>query len=111
MTVILGTFNTNFGSAASFGDIPLPSDYKGSFAETMIAAISSGQVPANGDKDKATKALYEIVMGEGLGVGRESETFVFLGPDMSARVKTLQDSLGRSLGVFSNVANGVAANP
>ncbi|KAL9594758.1 MAG: hypothetical protein Q9219_006844 [cf. Caloplaca sp. 3 TL-2023] len=108
LTVVLGTFNTNFGNAAVFSRNPLPDAYKGTFAEKMIQAIASGKVPANGDKDKAMKALYEVVVGEGAGAGREGEGFLPLGTDMTARVKGVQEALGRSLEVFGSVTDGVA---
>jgi NAD(P)-dependent dehydrogenase (short-subunit alcohol dehydrogenase family) len=109
MTVILGTFNTNFGVAASYSPVPLPEDYKGSFAEVMMGAISSGKFQPSGDREKGMKALYEIIVGEGAGAGKQSETFVFLGNDMVTRVKALRDALGHSLETFQDVANSVAA--
>ncbi|KAL8824772.1 MAG: hypothetical protein Q9170_008048 [Blastenia crenularia] len=107
LTVVLGTFNTNMGNAAVFSQNPLPEDYKGTFAEKMIQAISSGKVPANGDKDKAMKAVYEVIAGEGAGAGKESEKFLPMGSDMTARVKGLQDSLAHSLEVFGDISNNV----
>ncbi|KIX06234.1 uncharacterized protein Z518_04209 [Rhinocladiella mackenziei CBS 650.93] len=107
LTVVLGTFNTNFGHAARFGENPRPDDYKGSFAEKMILAISSGGGRPNGDKDKAMKAVYEVVVGEGAGAGHEAERFLPMGSDMTARVKMLQDSLAHSLEVFGDMANSV----
>ncbi|KAI4210982.1 MAG: hypothetical protein LQ351_006209 [Letrouitia transgressa] len=107
LTVILGTFNTNMGNAAVFSKNPLPKEYEETFAEKMIQAIASGKVPANGDKDKAMNAVYEIIAGEGAGFGREAEKFLLLGSDMTARVKGVQDSLARSLEVFGDITNGV----
>ena len=107
LTVVLGTFNTNMGNAAAMGKNPLPEDYKGSVAEQMIQFISSGKLVPNGDKDKAMKAVYEVVVGEGAGAGREAERFLPLGTDMTARVKTVQEYLAHSLEVFGNVTNNV----
>ena len=107
LTVVLGTFNTNFGSAAVYGKKSLPEDYKGSSAEQMIQYISSGKVPINGDKDKAMKAVYEVVVGQGVGAGREAERFLTLGTDMTTRVKTVQDYLAHALEVFGDVTNNV----
>lgn len=108
LTVVLGTSNTNFGNAAVFSKKPLPEDYKGSMSDKMIQYISSGKVPVNGDKEKAMKAVYEVVVGEGAGVGMESERFLPLGPDMTIRVKTVQNSLAHSLDVFGHVTDQVA---
>lgn len=95
------------GNAAVFSKNPLPKEYEETFAEKMIQAIASGKVPANGDKDKAMNAVYEIIAGEGAGFGREAEKFLLLGSDMTARVKGVQDSLARSLEVFGDITNGV----
>ncbi|KAH9903818.1 hypothetical protein F4778DRAFT_770796 [Xylariomycetidae sp. FL2044] len=108
ITAVLGTFNTNFGSSAVFSKDPLPTDYEGSLTHKMIQYIESGQVPVNGDKDKAMRALYEVVVGEGAGVGRGSENFLPLGTDMVTRVKTVQNYLQHSLDVFETVAVSVA---
>ncbi|KAL8753776.1 MAG: hypothetical protein Q9184_005327 [Pyrenodesmia sp. 2 TL-2023] len=107
LTVVLGTFNTNMGNAAVFSKNPLPEGYQGSFSEKMIQAISAGKVPMNGDKDKAMKAVYEVVVGEGAGAGCEAEKFLPLGSDMTARVKGVQDALAHSLEVFAHVTNNV----
>lgn len=100
LTVVLGTFNTNMGAAAGFGSFPLPDDYKGSMSETMISYLKSGKVPINGDKDKAMKAVYEVVTGTGAGAGKEAERFLPLGSDMTPRVKGVQEYLGHGLDVF-----------
>lgn len=84
LTIALGTFNTNMGKAAMLDKNPLSDDDKGSVAEQMIRYISSGKIVPNGDKDKSVKAVYEVVVGEGAGVGREAERFVPLGTDMTA---------------------------
>ena len=107
LTVVLGTFNTNMGPAASYGKNPLPDDYKGSMSEKMIGLLKSGKVPINGDKDKAMKAVYEVVVGEGAGAGREAERFLPLGTDMTARVKTVQNYLGHGLEAFGHVTDHV----
>ena len=108
LTVVLGTCNTNFGNAAVFSKNSLPEDYAGSMSDKMIQYISSGKVPVNGDKDKAMKAVYEVVIGEGAGVGKESERFLPLGTDMTIRVKTVQDYLAHSLDAFGHVTDRVA---
>lgn len=95
------------GNAAVFGKNPLPGDYKGPVSEQVIQSLKSGKTSINGDKDKAMKAVYNIVTGEGAGAGREAERFLPLGTDMTARVKTVQDYLAHSLEVFGDVTNNV----
>ncbi|MCJ1401321.1 hypothetical protein MMC11_004533 [Xylographa trunciseda] len=107
LTVGLGAFNTNMTSVVGFGKNPVPDDYRGSVTEQMILVLKSGKLPIYGDKEKAVKAVYEVVVGEGVGVGREDERFLPLGSDMTARVKVVQDYLAHSLEVFGDVANNV----
>ena len=109
LTVILGTFKTDLGVNSQFNKEPLPDDYKGSPVEQMIHFISSGNFDAiaKSDATKGMKAVYEVVTGNGAGVGREAEKFLPLGTDMTARVKVVQDYLAHSLEVFADITNNV----
>ena len=107
LTVTLGVFNTGFIGATIVGKNGVPDAYKGSVAEQMIQAVSSGSLKPNGDKDKAMKALYEVVVGEGVGKGHGAERLLPLGQDISVRLKTTQDYLGHALEVFGDVCNNV----
>lgn len=107
LTAVLGTFNTSFGGNASFGATSLPAGYAGSGSEAMIRYLKEGKVPINGDKDKAMRAVYEVVVGEGVGVGLEAEKFLPLGTDMTDRVKLVRDSLDHALRVFGHVTDHV----
>lgn len=69
------------GNAAVVSKNPLPEDYKGSVSEQMINFLSNGKIVPKGDKDKAMKAVYDVVVGEGAGAGREGERFLPLGSD------------------------------
>ncbi|KAL8953397.1 MAG: hypothetical protein Q9222_000774 [Ikaeria aurantiellina] len=108
LTVVLGLFSTNFGNAGLFSKHSLPNDYKGSVADQMIQAISSGKMTPSGDPDKAMEAVYEVVVGEGAGTGHEAERLLPLGSDMVARVNGLSESLVHSLEVFGNVTDNVS---
>ena len=109
LTVWLGTFNTAMlnWNATLLGKNPMPEDYKGSMVDKTMDVISSGKFEPDGDKDKAMKAVYEVVMGMGVGAGREGERFLPLGRDMAARVKLLQDQYAHCLEVFGEVCNNV----
>ena len=107
LTVILGAFNTNMPNVAAQGKVPFPEDYKGSPTEQLIQFIESGKFVPGGDKDKAMKVVYEVVVGEGVGKGREGEKFLPLGPDMTNRVKVVQDYLAHSLEVFGEITDNV----
>jgi len=107
LIVSLGAFNTNMGNAVALGKNPMPEDYKGSVADTMMSVISSGEFEPDGDKEKAMKAVYEVIMGEGVGAGHEGERFLPLGRDLAARVRQLQDQFAHSMEVFGDVCNNV----
>lgn len=107
LTVLLGTFNTGMGNAAVLGQNPLPEDYKDSMSEKIMEAISTGKFAPNGDKDKAMKAVYEVVVGEGVGENHEAERVLPLGRDLAARIQVVQDYLSHSVEIFGNVCNNV----
>ncbi|KAI6087760.1 putative short-chain oxidoreductase [Hypoxylon rubiginosum] len=112
LTVILGAFNTNMPKASVGGEKPLPQGYEGSPSELMLQFLSgtakvSGLAFKMGDKEKAMKAVYEMVVGEGIGAGREAEQLLPLGFDMIARFKEVQESYGHALDVFEDIAGNV----
>ncbi|KFZ03796.1 hypothetical protein V502_10652, partial [Pseudogymnoascus sp. VKM F-4520 (FW-2644)] len=103
LIVSLGAFNTNMVNAVTTSQNPMPEDYKGSVAEKTINAMGSGNFHPEGDKEKAVKAIYEVVMGEGVGAGQEAERFLPLGRDLAARVKQVQDQYSHSMEVFGHI--------
>ncbi|PON30055.1 retinol dehydrogenase 8 [Trichoderma gamsii] len=107
LTVLLGTFNTGMGNATVLGENPPPADYKGSLSEKIMDMMSTGKFAPNGDKDKAMKAVYEVVVGEGVGKGHEAETALPLGQDLAARINVVQGYLAHALDVFGSVCNNV----
>ena len=109
LTVSLGGFNTNMPNVVQIGGNPLPDDYKGTVVDQMMQTMGSGNFVPDGDKDKAMKAVYEVVMGVGVGVGREGERFLPLGRDIAVRVQQVEDSLAHSMKVFGELCNNVYA--
>jgi hypothetical protein len=107
LTVVLGTFNTNMPNNVILGKTPLPDDYIGTFTEQVQQLLVGGKIKPNGDKDKAMKAVFEAVVGEGSGQGNEGEKLLPLGSDMTQRLKAVQDYLGHALEVYGSVTNGV----
>ncbi|KAI1635086.1 hypothetical protein F4809DRAFT_468083 [Biscogniauxia mediterranea] len=95
-------------NVAAFGKNPRPDDYKGSMAERMIQYISKGNFPVDGDKDKAMKAVYELVTGEGFSASHETGELLPLGKDMTARVEAQANYLLHSLEVFGGITNNVS---
>ncbi|KAI0977488.1 NAD(P)-binding protein [Xylaria arbuscula] len=110
LTILLGTFNTNMMNAYVFGKTPLPDEYKGTVAGQIMDYIGSGKIIPNGDKDKAMKAVYQLIVGEGFGAGKEKEKFLPLGADMTARITLVQDQLAHAKEVFGEVTNGVSVD-
>jgi hypothetical protein len=74
----------------------LPGDYEGSAASQVIGYLQSGAFAADEDKDKAAKAICEIVMGEGFSAGNE-ERFFLSGREIIPHAKTVQGQLGHML--------------
>ncbi|KAL6691589.1 hypothetical protein J3F84DRAFT_352190 [Trichoderma pleuroticola] len=107
LTVLLGTFNTGMGDATILGQIPLPEDYKGSMSEKLMEIMSTGKFAPNGDKDKAMKAVYEVVVGEGVGKSHEAERALPLGQDLAVRIQVVQNYLSHAIEVFGDVCNNV----
>jgi NAD(P)-dependent dehydrogenase (short-subunit alcohol dehydrogenase family) len=107
LTVVLGTFNTNMPNSIVLGETPLPEDYRGTFTEQVQELLVGGKVKPNGDKDKAMKAVFEVVAGVGVGEGHQSEKLLPLGSDMTPRLKGVQEYLGHALDVFGSVTNSV----
>jgi NAD(P)-dependent dehydrogenase (short-subunit alcohol dehydrogenase family) len=107
LTVVLGTFNTNMPNAVVLGETPLPKDYKGTFVEQVQGLLMGGNIKPNGDKDKAMKAVYEAVVGEGVGEGKESEKLLPLGGDITPRLKGMQEYYGHAMEIFGAVTDGV----
>jgi NAD(P)-dependent dehydrogenase (short-subunit alcohol dehydrogenase family) len=111
LTLVLGGFNTSMGSKITFGRNSLPDDYKGTASEQMMHFLRSGKWIPKGDKDKAMKAVYEVVVGEGVGAGHEAEKLLLLGSDMTVRARVVQDYLSHSLEVFGqSVTNNVSVD-
>ncbi|KAL4762309.1 SDR family oxidoreductase [Aspergillus foveolatus] len=107
LTVVLGTFNTSMLSSVVMGKNPLPDDYSATITEQVQGLLASGKIRPNGDKDRAMHALYQVIVGEGIGKGRETEKLLPLGSDMAPRCKGVQDYLGHALEVFGAVTSSV----
>ncbi|KAJ5903053.1 Short-chain dehydrogenase/reductase SDR [Penicillium tannophilum] len=111
LTVWIGTLNTNIGNASTIAQGPLPDDYRGSAAAQMMQMFGMGKSPANSDKEKAAKAIYEVVVGESAGAGHEEERFLALGRDMLSRLELVRDQYAHTLEVFGEVCGSVHLDP
>ncbi|CAN8101601.1 unnamed protein product [Discula destructiva] len=107
LTALLGGFNTSMASAARTGKEPLAEDYKGTLVDRTLQFMSAGQFSGDGDPVKAAKVIFEVVVGQGIGKGRETELFLPLGREMEARVKLVRDRLDHCWDTFGSVATNV----
>jgi NAD(P)-dependent dehydrogenase (short-subunit alcohol dehydrogenase family) len=105
--VSLGGFNTNMSLVVARGTVPLDPDYKGSKVEAVFDTMVQGAYVPDGDKDKAMKALYEVVVGKGIGAGREAERVLPLGRDVAVRIQEVVDQWNHTMEVFGDVCNNV----
>jgi hypothetical protein len=53
------------------------------------------------------QAVYDVVVGAGVGAGREAERFLPLGSDMTTRVQMVQDYLAHGIDAFKDITNNV----
>lgn len=107
LTVLLGGFNTGMPSAVKSGEQTLAEDYKGTLVDKTLQIMSSGKFVPEGDPAKAADAIYDVVIGEGVGEGKGSELFLPLGRDMEARVKLTRDRLDHCWDTFGDIAVNV----
>ncbi|KAK5625993.1 hypothetical protein RRF57_001709 [Xylaria bambusicola] len=108
ITVLLGSFNTNMPNAYVLGKNPFPEAYKSTEAGQFLDILHSGNIVPRGDKDKAMKALYQLIVGEGFGAGKEKETFLPLGIEMIGRITKTQDYLAHAKEVFGQITESVS---
>ncbi|KAI1366446.1 hypothetical protein F5Y08DRAFT_301178 [Xylaria arbuscula] len=108
ITVLLGSFNTNMPNAYVVGKNPFPEVYRNTVAGLFLDYIEGGKIVPKGDKDKAMKALYQLVVGEGFGAGKEKETFLPLGSEMIPRMTGVQEYLAHAKEVFGDITESVS---
>ena len=89
------------------GSAELEEDYHGTRVDLMCQMMAGQSYPPDGDKEKAVKAIYEVVIGEGVGKGREAETVLPLGRDAAMRIKAIADQWTHTMDVFGDVCNNV----
>jgi hypothetical protein len=104
LLVCLGTFNTPMVSSVHNLSQPLDPDYAGTTTEQVLKVLTTGTFKVPGDHQKAVKVIYEVVMGEGVGEGREQEMLLPLG---TAALETMKGRLGHTMEVFGDICNNV----
>lgn len=107
LNVHLGAFDTKFAASITITKTPFPDDYRGSITEKVLASLTEGFSP-DGDHRKATRAIYEMVMGEGQGEGKEKQAVIILGRDMWRRMQDVLDKTKHMMDApFDEMCNNV----
>lgn len=107
LTINLGTFATSFPDTCTFTDTPWPDDYSGSMAEKVVDSLRSGTIVRDGDPIKACQAIYDIVVGQNIGNGKESETLLPMGRDLAPVMHRAADAMKHSMEVFGDLCVNV----
>ncbi|KEZ40147.1 hypothetical protein SAPIO_CDS9188 [Scedosporium apiospermum] len=80
LVVQLGSFNTSMPSASRRSEFD--AEYSGTMVDKITSMVSvDGTLKAVNDKVKGARAIYEVIVGEGVGKGLESEFLFPLGQD------------------------------
>ncbi|PWI72650.1 hypothetical protein PCL_09665 [Purpureocillium lilacinum] len=107
LTVQLGGFDTNFTRALTRTAEPFPDDYAGSMVEKVLGSIEGANFQPDGDHRKAARAIYEVIVGEGVGRGKEAERVLPLGRDMGKMMDRVADATKHSMDTFRDVCDNV----
>lgn len=107
LTVHLGGFDTNFSHSVQTSTQPFPEDYSGSTTAKVLESIQGANFKADGDHRKATKVIYEVAVGEGVGKDKEGERVIHLGRDMSERMSQVLLQMNNQMATFDGIARDV----
>ncbi|KAL3958713.1 hypothetical protein ACCO45_006875 [Purpureocillium lilacinum] len=107
LTVQLGGFDTNFTRALTRTAEPFPDDYAGSMVGKVLGSIEGANFQPDGDHRKAARAIYEVIVGEGVGRGKEAERVLPLGRDMGKMMDRVADATKHSMDTFRDVCDNV----
>ncbi|OTA98273.1 hypothetical protein M426DRAFT_77066 [Hypoxylon sp. CI-4A] len=107
LLVYLGAFNTPMLSKTNPIAKPLDPDYEGTTTGNIYHAFNESVIKLFGDHMKASRAIYDAVVGEGIGKGREKEPVLPLGADMAKRIVETRERLDHSLEVYGDICNNV----
>lgn len=81
-----GWFQSNFASASTKPEMGMPEEYRGSVVGEMMDNMKKmAEMKAPGDVEKGVQAIFDVVMGEGMGEGMEGFLRLPLGRDGAKR--------------------------
>ncbi|KAI8652518.1 hypothetical protein NCS57_01316000 [Fusarium keratoplasticum] len=107
LTVQLGGFDTNFTNALRLSSVPFPQDYIGGRTDQVAHSLLGSKYKADGDHRKASQVIYEVVMGEGRGEGKEDERVMPLGRDMLLLMDNVFKDMHHQIETFREIGNSV----
>lgn len=108
LLVWLGGFDTSMIQAVNKTRTPLDPDYKDTVVGKTMEVLAGGNFPVTGDHKKAVKAIYEVVVGEGVGEGKEKEVQMILGSDAAGRLGEVQKGYEHMMDTFGEICHNVA---
>lgn len=104
LSVNASTFDTPMATALQYQTAPLEKDYETQEVGIFMSHMKKQAIPIRGDTQKAIKAIYEVIVGEGIGEGHEDEPVLPLGGDMVRHIKEDMAKWEKTLEVFGDVA-------
>ncbi|KAK7413972.1 hypothetical protein QQX98_007155 [Neonectria punicea] len=107
LTVQLGGFDTNFTYALRLSSVPFPEDYIGGKTDEVANSLLGSNYKADGDHRKATKVIYDVAMGDGVGTGKENERVLPLGGDMCRLMDTVAEQIQHQMETFRDIGSNV----
>ena len=82
-----GAFRTNFLSPNAMTMTPVSETYKGTVVEQVSKMFVDMEGKQKGDVEKGVERMYEVIMGEGMGKGKEAYLRCLIGKDCYDRGK------------------------
>lgn len=108
LTVPLGGFDTPFSLSCQKTQQPWPADYDDSMANKVVNAVVGISFVPQGDHKKAVQVIYDMIVGQGVGEGREAERLLPLGVEMELMMDRVVTAMKHSIDTFREVCTGVA---
>jgi hypothetical protein len=105
LTVNPAIFDTPMIGALQYQSAPLAEDYQKHVVGITLAKMREGTVVADNDTKKGIKAIYEVIVGEGIGEGHESEPMLPLGRDSSRLLREIKAQYEQTLEIFGQVCD------
>lgn len=107
LNVVLGAFDTNFTNDLAITATPFPEDYNDHAIGKVLGTLGEGNFTPDGDHKKAAKVIYDMILGEGVGAGKEKETQMVLGRDMWKSIEDVDQKTRHMMATFKETCNNV----